>query len=194
MVFTPLAESLLGRTPLPRAFLAATAGSLLGVGLLTEGAGLRPPSVGDLLMLGAALVRTAGVVTMSRLRALRRTDSLALTWVQLATATVVFVLATAVGGPSPWRVAAGWGPTRWALLLYLGLCCTLLAFLVQTWAVRATSPSRVSLLLGTEPLWAAACGIALGGDRLGPWALCGGALVLVATEVGRRTVRPTPSP
>ncbi len=54
------------------------------------------------------------------------------------------------------------------------------------WAVRRTSPSRVSLLLGTEPLWAAAAGIALGGERLGALGLAGGALVLVGTAWGRR--------
>jgi len=52
--------------------------------------------------------------------------------------------------------------------------------------VRRTSPSRVSLLLGTEPLWAAAAGIALGGERLGALGLAGGALVLVGTAWGRR--------
>ncbi len=57
----------------------------------------------------------------------------------------------------------------------------------QMWAVRRTSPSRVGLLLGTEPLWAAAAGLALGGDRLGATGLAGGALVLAGTAWGRRT-------
>ncbi len=39
----------------------------------------------------------------------------------------------------------------------------------------------VSLLLGTEPLWAAAVGLTLGGDRLTPAGLAGAALVLVGT-------------
>ena len=78
-------------------------------------------------------------------------------------------------------------------MLYLSLFCTLFAFFVQMWAVRATSPSRVSLLLGTEPLWAAIFGITVAGNRMGPLALLGGALVLVATEWGRRTA-PTPGP
>lgn len=56
----------------------------------------------------------------------------------------------------------------------------------QMWAVRKTSPSRVSLLLGTEPLWAAAAGIAIGGERLGTLGLLGALLVLVGTTWGRR--------
>ncbi|MFE0462735.1 DMT family transporter [Kitasatospora sp. NPDC058965] len=189
MLLTPLGESALSRTPVPRAFLAAAGASLLGVGLLTQGAGLRAPSFGDLLVLGAALVRTLHVLVMGRTRSLRGTDSGALTWVQLASAALVFALVSPfTGAPAPWRLAADWGPRQWALVLYLALFCTLFAFAVQMWAVRATSPSRVSLLLGTEPLWAAVVGIAVGGDRLTVPVFAGAALVLVGTEAGRRSV------
>ncbi|GAA1220045.1 DMT family transporter [Kitasatospora nipponensis] len=194
MILTPLAESALSRTAIPRAFLAAAGASLLGVGLLTEGSGLRTPSTGDLLVLGAAVLRTVHVLAMSRSRALRGVDSLALTWVQLASASVVFAVASPFAGPAPWRLAASWSPAQWGLLLYLALFCTLFAFFVQMRAVRATSPSRVSLLLGTEPLWAAVFGIALGGDRLSAPALLGGLLVLLGTEAGRRAVLPPPAP
>ncbi|MDH6134007.1 drug/metabolite transporter (DMT)-like permease [Kitasatospora sp. MAA4] len=190
MVLTPLAESLVGRTPLPRAFVAAAGLSVVGVGLLTEGAGLRAPSAGDLLMLAAAGIRTVHLLAMSRTKVLRDTDPIALTWVQLATAAAIFVVVSPFAGPSPWSLAASYGPGQWADLLYLGLFCTLVAFLVQMWAVRATSPSRVSLLLGTEPLWAAVVGIVLGGDRLVPLAFCGGLLVLAGTAWGRRAVVP----
>ncbi|WP_032793179.1 EamA family transporter, partial [Streptomyces sp. W007] len=60
------------------------------------------------------------------------------------------------------------------------------AFFVQMWSVRRTSPSRVSLLLGTEPLWAAAVGISLGGERLGLLGAAGAVLVLAGTAWGRR--------
>ncbi|MFJ2191528.1 DMT family transporter [Kitasatospora sp. NPDC087861] len=187
MVFTPLGESALGRTAPPRAFLAAAGLAVLGVALLTGDGGLRPPSLGDLLVLGAALVRSAFVLATARVRAVRDTGMLALTWVQLAVATAVFAVVAAVVGPSPWTLASSYGPGQWAWLLHLSLFCTLFAFFVQMWAVRATSPSRVSLLLGTEPLWAAVFGITIAGNRMGPLALVGGALVLVATEWGRRT-------
>ncbi|MFE2723218.1 DMT family transporter [Kitasatospora sp. NPDC059327] len=187
MVFTPLAESVLTRTALPRTFLAAAGLAVVGVALLTGDGGLKAPTPGDLLMLGAAVVRTAHVLAMARVRAIRSTDSLGLTWVQLATATVVFAAAAPFAGPLPWTVAASYGPAEWAWLLHLALLCTLFAFFVQMWAVRATSPSRVSLLLGTEPVWAAVFGITLAGNHLGPLALVGGALVLGATEWGRRT-------
>ncbi|MFI0976843.1 DMT family transporter [Streptomyces sp. NPDC021093] len=188
MIFTPLAEAAVTRTAPPRAFLAAAGLSVLGVLLLTQGGGFTEPSAGDLLMLLAALARTAHVLFMARLKAVQDADALSLTTVQLGAAVAVFaVLSAAPGsGPSPWSVAAGFGAGEWAGLLFLSVCCTLFAFAVQMWAVRRTSPSRVSLLLGTEPLWAAAAGIAIGGERLSALGLLGGALVLAGTAWGRR--------
>ncbi|MEU8520107.1 DMT family transporter [Streptomyces sp. NBC_01216] len=190
MIFTPLAEAAVTRVRPPRAFLAAAALSVAGVVLLTQGGGFTAPSLGDLLMLLAALARTVHVLAMSRIKAVRGADSLSLTTVQLGSAVAVFALLVAVPGTgaAPWAVAAGFGPAEWAGLLFLSVFCTLVAFFVQMWSVRRTSPSRVSLLLGTEPLWAAATGIALGGDRLGALGVAGAVLVLSGTAWGRRAV------
>ncbi|CAM5392630.1 hypothetical protein SBADM41S_05724 [Streptomyces badius] len=80
----------------------------------------------------------------------------------------------------------GFGAREWAGLVFLSVFCTLFAFFVQMWSVRRTSPSRVSLLLGTEPLWAAAVGIGLGGEQLGLPGAAGAVLVLAGTAWGRR--------
>lgn len=188
MILTPLAEAAVTGTRPPRAFLAAAALSVAGVVLLTQGGGFTTPSLGDLLMLLAAFARTVHVLAMSRIRAVRSADSLSLTTVQLGSAVAVFAALAALPGTgaSPWSVALGFGPREWAGLLFLSVFCTLFAFFVQMWAVRRTSPSRVSLLLGTEPLWAAAAGIALAGDRPGTLGLAGAVLVLAGTTWGRR--------
>lgn len=186
MIFTPLAEAAVTRKRPPRAFLAAAGLSVLGVVLLTQGGGFTQPSAGDGLILLAALARTVHVLAMSRIKAVQDADSLSLTTVQLGSAVAVFAVLAAVGtGDTPWSVAVGFGAREWAGLLFLSVFCTLFAFFVQMWAVRRTSPSRVSLLLGTEPLWAAAVGIAVGGERLGAVGLVGGVLVLVGTSWGR---------
>ncbi|MFI8962334.1 DMT family transporter [Streptomyces sp. NPDC053493] len=188
MILTPLAEAALTGVRPSRSFLAAAALSVAGVVLLTQGGGFTAPSAGDLLMLLAAVARTVHVLAMSRIKAVRDADSLSLTTVQLGSAVAVFAVLAAVPGTgaTPWSVAAGFGPRAWAGLLFLSVFCTLFAFFVQMWAVRRTSPSRVSLLLGTEPLWAAAAGIALAGDRPGVLGLAGAVLVLAGTGWGRR--------
>ncbi|MEU7118515.1 DMT family transporter [Streptomyces zaomyceticus] len=187
MIFTPLAEAAVTRVGPPRAFLGAAALSVAGVVLLTQGGGFTTPSLGDLLMLLAALARTVHVLAMSRIKAVRSADSLSLTTVQLGSAVAVFTVIAAFPGTgaSPWAVALDFGPREWAGLLFLSVFCTLFAFFVQMWAVRRTSPSRVSLLLGTEPLWAAAAGIAIAGDRPGLLGLAGAILVLAGTSWGR---------
>ncbi|WP_418959901.1 DMT family transporter [Streptomyces tritici] len=194
MILTPLAEAAVTRTRPPRAFLAAAGLSVSGVVLLTQGGGFTAPSLGDLLMLLAAVARTVHVLAMARIKAVRSADSLSLTTVQLGGAVAVFALLAAVPGTgaSPWSVALGFGPREWAGLIFLSVFCTLFAFFVQMWAVRRTSPSRVSLLLGTEPLWAAAAGIALAGDRPGVLGLLGAVLVLTGTTWGRRAAEQHP--
>jgi drug/metabolite transporter (DMT)-like permease len=188
MIFTPLAEAAVTRVRPPRAFLAAAALSVAGVVLLTQGGGFTSPSVGDLLMLVAALARTLHVLLMARIKSVQDADSLSLTTVQLGSAVAVFALLAGVPGTgaSPWAVASEFGVREWGGLLFLSVFCTLFAFFVQMWSVRRTSPSRVSLLLGTEPLWAAAAGIAIGGERLGVLGVVGAVLVLAGTGWGRR--------
>ncbi|MFB7181612.1 DMT family transporter [Streptomyces sp. NPDC056257] len=190
MIFTPLAEAALRRQAPSGGFLGAAAVSVAGVVLLTQGAGFTAPGLGDLLILGAALARTLHVLLMARAEAVRDADSLSLTTVQLGGAVLVFALLAAVPGTgaSPWAAAAGFGAAEWAGLAFLSVFCTLFAFFVQMWAVRRTSPSRVSLLLGTEPLWAAVAGIAVGGEDPGLLGYAGALLVLVGTAWGRRAV------
>ncbi|RST15784.1 DMT family transporter [Streptomyces sp. WAC04770] len=190
MIFTPLAEAAVTRVRPPASFVVAAGLSVAGVVLLTQGGGFTSPSAGDLLMLLAALARTVHVLAMARIKAVRSADSLSLTTVQLGSTVAVFAVLVALPGTgaSPWSVAADFGPREWAGLVFLSVFCTLVAFFVQMWSVRRTSPSRVSLLLGTEPLWAAAVGIGLGGERLGVLGVAGAVLVLAGTAWGRRSV------
>ncbi|MER5731293.1 DMT family transporter [Streptomyces sp. NPDC002138] len=195
MIFTPLAEAVLRRVRPPAAFLAAAGVCVTGVVLLTQGAGFTTPSVGDLLILGAALARTLNVLLTARIKSVQDADPLSLTTVQLGGAVLVFALLAALPGTgaTPWAAAAGFGPRAWAALAFLTVFCTLFAFFAQMWALRRASPSRVSLLLGTEPLWAAAAGIAIGGEHLGAAGLVGAVLVLAGTAWGRRAAAPDPA-
>ncbi len=185
MIFTPLLEAAIGRRPVPRQFLLAGALAVCGVVLLAGNGSFQPPRLGDGLMLMAAVARAFHVATMHRLTKGRTLDSLHLTTVQLATGAVLFTLASAMSRQSVTRYASGLGAHQVLLLAYLVLACTVFAFLVQTWAVRRTSPSRVSLLLGTEPVFAAAIGITIGHAALEPIGWCGIVCVLAGTAWGR---------
>lgn len=185
IVFTPLLDAATARRRPPGRFLLACTVAVVGVALLASNGELRPPALGDLLIVGAAIIRAVHVTAMHRLTPGPGWDSAHLTTVQLATCAGLFSVSTLFAGDSLPAYLSRFDVRDALLFVYLGLVCTVFAFLVQMWAVRRTSPARVSLLLGTEPVWAAVIGVALAGDRVTPIGLVGIALVLVGTAWGR---------
>lgn len=185
MVFTPVLESVVLRRRLPAAFFAAAIVAVAGVVLLAGNGTVDPPSLGDLLVLVAAVMRAAHVVSMHKLTGGKAMDSLHLTTVQLGTCALLFATGSFIYGDSIPHYLAGLDPRQGVMFLYLVLICTVFAFFVQIWAVRRTSPSRVSLLLGTEPVWAAVIGITIAHDSIGTAGYVGIALILAGTAWGR---------
>lgn len=193
VVFTPILESIVSGRRLPGRFLLAALIAVVGVALLAGVGAFQAPSTGDLLILAASVIRAVHVVTMHRLTAgapghtgRAPLDTRVLTTVQLGTCAALFSVASSVSGQSVPAYVAGFGVGQWMLFAYLVVVCTVFAFFVQMWAVRRTSPARVSLLLGTEPLWATAIGIGIAHEGLDLAGWCGVLLVLAGTFWGRR--------
>ena len=185
IVFTPILDSVVSGRRLPgRFFLAATI-AIGGVALLASNGVFHTPSLGDLLILVAAIIRAIHVTSMFAFTGNKPMNSLHLTTVQLATCAMVFSAVSLFYGDSIPHFIGELDPTRAVLFLYLVLACTVFAFLVQTWAVRRTSPSRVSLLLGTEPIWAALVGVVIARDNVALAGYVGIALILAGTAWGR---------
>ncbi|MFF4036765.1 DMT family transporter [Streptomyces sp. NPDC001816] len=185
IVLTPLLDRAGRRGGPPPAFFAAAGVCVLAVGLLMSGNGFHAPRLGDLLMLAAACVRAVHVALVGRLTAGRAIRPLQLTTVQTLVGTALFLVPAARDLPALARADAA----TWSQLVYLALFCSVFAFLVQTWAVQRTSASRASLLLGTEPVWATAVGIALGGEHLTPLTALGAALMVTGTYWGQAVER-----
>jgi drug/metabolite transporter (DMT)-like permease len=185
IVLTPLLDRTGHRGGLPPAFYAAAGVSVLAVGLLMAGNGFHAPRLGDLLMLAAAVVRAGHVALVGRFTAGRAIRPLHLTTVQTLVGTALFL------GPAARELPtlAHAGPAIWAQLLYLALFCSVFAFLAQTWAVQRTSASRASLLLGTEPIWAAAVGVALGGEHFTLLTGLGAVMMVTGTYWGQSVER-----
>jgi len=189
IVMTPVLDSVVRQAWLPPRFFVAAVLATVGVALLASGTGFHRPAVGDLLVLVAAAVRAVHVTVMHRLSAHRDYESLTLAFVQMSTAAVIFCALSAVWGRSITWVVPRLGAGQWAGLIYLALIGTVFAFFVQMWAVRRTSPSRVSLLLGTEPIWALLVGVLIAGDRLGVGGAIGAVLIIVGAGWGLRIER-----
>ncbi|MEU6347791.1 DMT family transporter [Streptomyces sp. NPDC047072] len=185
IVLTPLLDRSGHPRGLPPAFYVAAGVCVLAVGLLMAGGGFHAPRLGDLLMLAAAFVRAGHVALVGRLTAGRAIRPLHLTTVQTLVGTVLFLTPAAPDLPALGHADAA----TWAQLLYLALFCSVFAFLAQTWAVQRTSASRASLLLGTEPVWAAVVGVALGGEHFTALTGLGAVLMVAGTYWGQSVER-----
>jgi drug/metabolite transporter (DMT)-like permease len=185
IVVTPLLQRGGATGVVPPRFYLAGAAAIVGCGLLTQSGGFAVPGIGDCVVAVAALLRAVHVTVMARLSDRREIEPARTTLVQLVTVAVVSSALAEADGQSVTRLAAGMGRTDWLLVGYLALACTVFAFLVQLRALCATNPARVSLLLGTEPLWAALVGIVLAGDAVTPTGIAGAVLVIVGTSWGR---------
>lgn len=182
-----LARALEGGWP-GRRWVAATGLAVGGTSLLALG-GRRA----DVDPLGVALALGAGLsyaVYAAAARALLADRP------PLAVAGAVFPLAAVALSPLLVASDLGWvaGPRGLAVALHLGLVATALAYvLFSAGLARVPTPTAVTLSLA-EPLTAAALGVVFLGERPGPAALLGGALVLAGLAVlaVRRPARSVP--
>jgi len=71
-------------------------------------------------------------------------------------------------------------PMAWAALAISGLLCTATTTLLWNWGIHHVPASRAGVFLNIEPAMGAWLGVQLLGERLGPYAWVGGALILAA--------------
>lgn len=186
VVFTPIVEGMVQRRWPGWGLAGAVLLGLVGTALLTA-MGSTTLSAGNALVVLAALLRAVQVTVSHRLTDGQQWDSTALTAVQLS------VVAVLTGGASFWSLSGSHvlrAANPWvigSLVAYLAVLSTFVAFYVQLVAIRRTSPSRVALLLGTEPLWAALTAVGLGGETLPLREWAGGGILVAATFWGRWT-------
>jgi drug/metabolite transporter (DMT)-like permease len=166
VVLTPLFALLLFRARVGREVWGGVALAVAGLAMLS---GVEAgSSSGDLLVLSSTAAQALQIVAVERFA--NRYDAIALTFVEMVTALVVFfAIALALGDLG---VPRGW--TVWGALLVTGVFASALAYLIQVWAQRRMSASRIALVFSLETVFAGLFGFALAGDRLGAlgWGGC----------------------
>jgi len=70
--------------------------------------------------------------------------------------------------------------TAWVALAISGLLCTATTTLLWNWGIHHVPASRAGVFLNIEPVLGSILGVELLGERLGPYAWLGGALILGA--------------
>ncbi|WP_239002823.1 DMT family transporter [Rhodovastum atsumiense] len=185
-VITPFLDfGLAGRLP-PLGVILGAGVAIGGVAILAGG--MSTPGGGDLLVLVAAVLRAVMVVSTRRLMDGRRLSSAALTAVQSVTvATLTLAALLAQEAPSALLVTAGSG--FWGAVVFLSIFCTIGAFYVQNAALRRTSPTRVSFLMGTEPLFGFALSWLLLAEPVTAVTLLGAGLIVGGTFWGLMSER-----
>jgi drug/metabolite transporter (DMT)-like permease len=168
VLFVPLLGAMIGRPMGRLVWLAAMVG-LLGCGLMCYD-GSRP-NPGDFWTLAAALLFAVYMVRMETVSP--EHPSLALAAAQII---VVMVLSMAWATPE----IAHLGSLPWLGLLYLGLLCTALTTWMQAVAQKTVPAPQTAILFTLEPVFAAAFGFALLGEKLGFRGIVGAAMIMVS--------------
>ncbi|WP_322101565.1 DMT family transporter [Paraburkholderia sp. J41] len=181
VVFTPLVEwAWLRRAP--RALEWGAAGvSMAGAFLLTGGH--FAAGAGDWLVVLAALLRALTSCAVKRAMHAGAVPPLAVTAVQAGVVAVGCAALALTVAPAQWQPLPAWHghAAFWWSVIWLVAGCTLFAFFVQNYAMSRSSPTRVALLMGSEPVFGALFALVWLGERLTLAAWVGGLLIVAAS-------------
>jgi drug/metabolite transporter (DMT)-like permease len=181
VVFTPLCSGVALRRVVPKEAWWGVAVAVAGLALLS----LRGLSVGtgEAITLLCALAFALHIVGLGEWSTPDQAYGLAI--VQLATVTVISLVASAPDTLSPPPDGGVWGA-----VLLTGIAATAVAFFIQTWAQAHLHPTRAAVVMTMEPVFAGIFGVTVGGDKLGVRTVLGSLLVLAAmylVELAPRT-------
>lgn len=188
VIFVALIAVLCGTQKLTRRRILGVALAAAGMTVLSWRPGGWHFGRGDLLTLGCAAFFALHIVATGLLVPDR--DPVALSGIQFTAIALVALGMNAVLGEGfdlP-------GVTGTAALCYLGLAATAFAFLVQTVAQRHTSAVDTAIIFSTEPLFAAAIAVLLGGEPLTIQMLAGGSGIFGAMLLSVLTPSPAALP
>jgi drug/metabolite transporter (DMT)-like permease len=180
VALTPFVEWwLLRQKPAQRVFWAAGL-SAVGAALLSA---TSPADIsvgwGDGLMVVAAFLRAVMVCMTRRLAGRHSMPALTLTAVQSGVMALGAMAISLVASKGTWHMPPATASFWWGMA-YLVLLCTVFAFFAQNHAASRSSPSRVSLLMGSEPVFGALIAVYGFGERIGAWGWAGGLLIVLA--------------
>lgn len=183
LILTPIMEKIVNKKSTGYPFFLAVGLSVIGTGLLT----LKDTfslNIGDTLILGAAFLRATQMTYTKKLTNGKELNNSALTFIQL---TVVAILSGCMNILFEHSSIVEIPQTKefWILTTYLALFCTVFAFYAQMYFIRKTSPSRVGLLMGTEPVFGAIFSVIIGHEYLSIVNWIGGLCIVAATFLGR---------
>jgi len=183
----------------------ALCGSTIGAALVVLGGshattGNETPSLaGDLLVIASLIVALAWILLSKKLMETHSPPVVTAYTILAGTAMLIlWVLGPWLISPITHRHVqpipfAHVSPLAWMALAISGLLCTATTTLLWNWGIHHVPASRAGVFLNIEPALGSVLGVELLGERLGPYAWLGGAL-LVAAAVALTTRGKEPEP
>ncbi len=158
---------------MPRSMeLAGVLAAAVGMTLMTLPGSSARINRGDMLVAGCAVAYAMHILVLGHFTPRGNVSFLAVT--QIATAAVLSLAVCGWAEPVRWRPSA----SVWIAVGVTGILATAVAFALQTWAQRYTSPTRTALIFALEPVFAWLTSFALLGELLTRRATLGAALIL----------------
>lgn len=160
--------------------------AVLGVGMLELG-GASPPCEGDLWALVQATGFALGFIGNAKAASKYPGSTLFITAAQLATVAGFSALWACIDASTaahsfalPNLAPAFSSPANMMAVVYAGVITTALTVWLENIALVHVSATELAVLLSTEPFWAAGFAGVMLGEAMGPKAVVGGAVILMA--------------
>ncbi len=188
-IFTGLYASLVARRRPGTAWIAGSVVALVGEAVLIggraagEGSGGDATLAGDLIVLAAALVVSAGYVAGAMLPARGVPSAAATYWGVVLGAVVLAPLATALLAADGWPEADA---TAWSAVLFLAVITSIVGYAGWYWALAHGGIQRIATLQFLQPLSGFALAAIVLGDRVTLPIAVGSALIVAGIVVAQR--------
>ena len=175
VVFTPIFDFIIHRTRPGKSFGIALVVCTVGLALLTLQDSLKP-AVGDIICMGVPICYSFDLLITEKAVNDPDVDPLGLGVCQLGVvAVIMLVFSFFIETPHLPTTPAIWGA-----VLFLGILCTGVAFVIQSTQQKYTSASHVGLIFTLEPVFSCIVAFFLANERLSARGYVGAALMLLS--------------
>ncbi|MGJ0625177.1 DMT family transporter [Xenorhabdus bovienii] len=186
VVIVPFFERILGKRKQSKFIYFTCFISLAGGGILSfSNTGNFGFNNGDWLILLAALIRGFQIFMFGKQTSGKSYSLVNITLVELVTVSVLGLTFVLMTDTASLHLIPTITFDVWGYILFLSLLATAFAFLMQLYAAKTTSPTRVGLILSLEPAFAALFAVAIMGETIGILQGIGGAIIVCAALLGR---------
>jgi drug/metabolite transporter (DMT)-like permease len=178
VVMVPLLLGIFWRRRLVAWAYAGAIAALIGLYFLTVPAsGLSHLNRGDVLTFACALMYALHIIWVGEYG--RKHSVAALGVVQVALCGALSWIAAGVAARSGWETPRfAWRWELYGAILACAVFATAIAYLMQLWAQKYTTPSHAAILFTLEPVFAAICSYLVAGERLAGRSMLGAVFVL----------------